>query len=61
MKKLIDPTITAVVLVALMFFWYNILGIIWEVMEGEVKAGLSVLLAIMVYAIVGKKIAKYLS
>ena len=58
-KKSQDWIIVPIIILALTFFLYHALKIIGLAMESDALAGLSLLLAMVIYYICGKNIMKY--
>jgi len=59
-KKSQDWIVVPIIILAMTFFLYNALKIVGLVMESDVLAGLSLILAMLVYYFIGKNTMKYL-
>lgn len=47
------------ILFAIIYFWYNVNGVIFKTMQGEVIASVSTLLGIITWMYLGKSVLKY--
>ena len=59
-KKSQDWIVVPIIILAMTFFLYNALKIVGLVMESDALAGLSLILAMLVYYFIGKNTMKYL-
>ena len=62
-KKLSYETfkfIELAIVCGLVYFWYNIVGVILKAVSGEAQAGISLLLGIMTWVLTGNRISKYI-
>lgn len=59
-KKSNKEAIKFVLIAGLIYFWYNINGVLFSAMEGEAKAMLSIILGIVTWLWAGDSISKYI-
>lgn len=59
-QKTRNEAINFVIIAGIIYFWYNINGVLFNAMEGEAKAMLSIIMGVITWLIIGDKISKFI-
>lgn len=60
MAKSKSEVIKFIIIAGIIYFWYNINGVLFNALEGEAKAMLSIIMGVVTWLIAGDKISKYI-
>jgi len=55
-----NEAIKFVLIAGIIYFWYNINGVLFNAMEGEAKAMLSIIMGVATWLLAGDKISKFI-
>lgn len=61
MVKQKETVVDVIIVFAIMYFWYYVLDVFFKLAELQIRAFLALILAIITFKLVGRKIMKYLT
>ena len=56
-----ERTIDLIIIFGIIYFWYYILDVLFKLVELQIKAVLSIILSLITFKLIGRKILKYLT
>jgi len=59
-RKSKNEAIKFVIIAGIIYFWYNINGVLFNALEGEAKAMLSIIMGVVTWHYVGDKISEFI-